>query len=81
MENKTPATKKQTVWVQGITFVSLLLVTITQNEWFMETFTQAGALAGMALTATTFILSFINPIGHKKNLEVLEVTDPETEEV
>ena len=79
MENNTPAQNKQTVWVQVITFVSLLLVTITENQWFMENFTQLGAYAGMALTAVTFLLGFLNPIGYKKNLEVLEPTETEVE--
>lgn len=80
METKTPAVRKQTFWVQVATFFSLVLVSVTENQVFMETFTQAGAYAGMALTGVTILLGFLNPIGHKKNLEVLEVTDPSMED-
>lgn len=72
MENNTPAVNKQTFWVQIATLASLILVTLTENEWFMDTFTQTGAYAGMALTGVTIVLGFLNPIGHKKNLEMLD---------
>lgn len=75
LENKTPTTRKQTFWVNLITFISMLLVTVTDNTWFMENFTQTGAYAGMALTGVTIVLGFLNPIGHKKNLEMLETGD------
>lgn len=81
MANNTPAVKKQTVWLQGLTFVALLLATVTENEWFMTTFTQQGVYAGMALNAITVILSFLKPLGSdKENLEILEVSDPLEEE-
>ena len=67
MVDKTPAIRKQTVWFQGLTFVVLLLITVTDNEWFMTTFTQAGVYAGMILNLSTIILSFLKPIGYDRN--------------
>lgn len=73
--NTTPAVRKQTVWIQIISLVSVLLATLMENQWFMGTFSETGGYVIMAYNALAIILSFINPIGHKKNLEILEEPD------
>jgi len=67
MSNNTPVTRKQTVWLQAITFIVLLLATVTDNEWFMTTFTQSGVYAGMGLNIATLILGLMKPLGYDKN--------------
>ena len=76
MENNTPALRKQTVWIQIISLISVLLATVIENQWFMDTFSQTGGYTIMAYNIFSIILSFIKPLGSdKKNLEILEDLD------
>ena len=73
MENNTPALRKQTVWLQALSLVSVLLATLVDNTWFMSTFSQTGGYIIMTYNLIAIVLSFIKPLGsNKKNLEVLD---------
>ena len=73
MENNTPAVRKQTVWLQALSLVSVLLATIMENHWFMDTFSSTGGYVIMAYNFIAIILSFTAPFGSdKSNLDILD---------